>query len=150
LGLVGLAAHLVLPMWLIASTAFAERFLMINTSLDRMLDAVTRLIIVSAVLATAFRALLQDLRIVLASANRFLAIARNAIAEAVRMNISLVFIVLLIFVMAALPDTLSHDTPLRYRVQTFLQYGTGGSYWIIAILVLFFSAASVAFEQRDR
>lgn len=150
LGLFGLAALLVLPMWLIARTAFAERFLMGDTSLARTLDAVTRLILGSAVLAAAFTALLQGLRILFAGAHPVLAIARNAIAEAVRMKISLVFIVLLIFVMAALPDTLSHDTPLRYRVQTFLQYGTGGSYWIIAILVLFFAAASVAFEQRDR
>ena len=42
------------------------------------------------------------------------------------------------------------DSPLRYRVQSFLQYGTGGSFWIIAILTLVFSVSTVAFEQRDK
>ena len=66
------------------------------------------------------------------------------------MKVSVIFIVLLIFGLATLPGMLNEESPLRYRVQAFLQYGTGGSYWIIAILTIFFSAATVAFEQRDK
>lgn len=102
------------------------------------------------ILTASFTALMQGLRVVLGGPGPVMAIARNVLAEAVRMRISLVFIVLLIFGLAALPDLLNDDSPLRYRVQSFLQYGTGGAFWIIAILVLFFAVASVAFEQRDR
>jgi ABC-type transport system involved in multi-copper enzyme maturation permease subunit len=93
---------------------------------------------------------MQAARVLLSGSNPVMAVARNALSEAVRMKISLVFIVILIFLLAALPLLLDPHTPLRYRVQSFLQYGTGGTFWIIAVLVLFFSAASVAFEQRDR
>jgi ABC-type transport system involved in multi-copper enzyme maturation permease subunit len=82
--------------------------------------------------------------------DRVAAIARNVLNEAVRMKISLVFIVILIFWLAALPSWLKAGEPLRYHVQSFLQYGTGGAFWLIAVLVLVFSVASVAFEQRDK
>jgi ABC-type transport system involved in multi-copper enzyme maturation permease subunit len=82
--------------------------------------------------------------------DRVAAIARNVLNEAVRMKISLVFIVMLIFWLAALPSWLKEGEPLRYHVQSFLQYGTGGAFWLIAVLVLTFSAASVTFEQRDK
>ncbi len=101
-------------------------------------------------LTAAFTALMQGLRVALSGPGPIMAVARNMLIEATRMKVSLVFIVILIFAMAALPGSLSPDTPLRYRVQSFLQYGSAGSFWIIAILVLFFSAASVAFEQRDK
>lgn len=77
-------------------------------------------------------------------------IATKTIIEALRMKVSLIFIVMLIFALAALPLLFDESTPLRYRVQSFLQWGTGGSYWIIATLTLMFGVASVAFEQRDR
>jgi ABC-type transport system involved in multi-copper enzyme maturation permease subunit len=101
-------------------------------------------------LTASFTALMQGLRLLLSGPGPVLAIARNMLAEAVRMKISLVFIVILLFGLAALPLLMDPTTPLRYRVQAFLQYGTAGSYWIIAILTLFFAAASVAFEQRDK
>lgn len=77
-------------------------------------------------------------------------IATKTIIEALRMKVSLIFIVVLIFALAALPLLLDQSTPLRYRVQSFLQWGTGGSYWLIAMLTLLFGVGSVAFEQRDR
>jgi ABC-type transport system involved in multi-copper enzyme maturation permease subunit len=101
-------------------------------------------------LTAAFTALMQGLRVLLSGPGPVFAVARNILSEAVRLKISLVFIVILIFGLASLPELLEQSTPLRYRVQTFLQYATAGSFWIIAALVLLFSAASVAFEQRDR
>lgn len=101
-------------------------------------------------LTAAFAALLQVLRVAFSGPGPVVGIARNVLIEAVRMKVALVFIILLIFALAALPGWLDTNTPLRYRVQSFLQYGTGGSYWIIAILILFFSVGTVAFEQRDR
>lgn len=78
------------------------------------------------------------------------AIARNVLAEAVRMKISLVFIGLLIAVLAAMPLVLNGEQPLRYRVQSFLQYANGLTFGVVALLVLFFGVATVAFEQRDK
>jgi hypothetical protein len=112
-------------------------------------------------LTASFSALMQGLRLAFDAGGAagvlgvsrvapILAIARNVVAEAVRMKVSLVFIVLLVFALAALPGMLNETTPLRYRVQSFLQYGAGGSFWIIALLVLFLSVGTVAFEQRDR
>lgn len=104
----------------------------------------------SLLLAATFSALLQSLRIALSGSHPVLSIARNVLAEAVRMKISLVFIVMLILALAALPGLLDADTPLRYRVQAFLTYGTGGTFWISAVMVLFLGCGSVAFEQRDK
>lgn len=101
-------------------------------------------------LTGAFTAMMQFLRILYGGAHPVFAIARNVLAEAVRMKVSGIFILVLIFAVASLPGLLDPETPLRYRVQSFLAYAVGGSFWLIAILVLLFSAATVCFEQRDR
>ncbi|MFT3686350.1 MAG: hypothetical protein QM783_15755 [Phycisphaerales bacterium] len=102
------------------------------------------------VLAVSFSTLVQAMRLCFSASHPVTAIARNVLAEAVRMKVSLVFIVILILGLAALPGLLEPNTPLRYRVQSFMQYGASGSFWITAVLVLFLSAATVAFEQRDK
>lgn len=101
-------------------------------------------------LALSFVILMELLRVLFSTSTPVVAIARNVVNEAVRIKVSLIFIVLLLFALAALPGMLDPTTPLRYRVQSFLQYGTGGTFWIIAILVLFLAVSSVTFEQRDR
>lgn len=102
------------------------------------------------VLSFGFLALMELLRASLGGPFRITAIARNVVNEAVRMKVSVVFIVMLLFALAALPGLLDESTPLRYRVQSFLQYGTGGTFWIVAVLVLFLAVGTVAFEQRDK
>lgn len=101
-------------------------------------------------LTFAFTVLMQVLRILLSGSGAVAAVARNVLNEAVRLNISLVFIVLLILGLAVLPSLLNDASQLRYRVQSFLQYATGGTFWIIALLTLFFSVSTVAAEQRDK
>lgn len=101
-------------------------------------------------LSASFTALMQLLRLLYSGSGAVSSIARNVLAEAVRMKLSLVFIVLLVFALASLPGLLDGERLLRYRIQSFLQYGTGGAFWIIALLTLLFSAATVAFEQRDK
>lgn len=97
-----------------------------------------------------FLVLMQVLRIALGGANPVLAVARNVLTEAVRMKVSLVFIVILILFLAVIPGMLTEDQPLRFRVQQWLSYGVGLSYAVLAMLTLFLSAGTVAFEQRDR
>ncbi|MCB9845287.1 MAG: hypothetical protein H6811_04795 [Phycisphaeraceae bacterium] len=109
-----------------------------------------RLLLGILMLAAAFSAAMQGLRAAMAGSGPVLAIARNVLAEAVRMRLSMVFIILLIFALAAVPGLIDSKDALRYRVQALLQYGTGGSFWIIALLVVLFSVATVAFDQRNK
>jgi hypothetical protein len=104
----------------------------------------------SLVLAAAFAALVQGLKAVLSASHPVTSIARNVVDEAVRMKISLIFIVMLILSLALLPMALDTGAPLRYRVQAFLAYSLGGTFWITAVMSLFLAAGSVAFEQRDK
>ncbi|MFG0291699.1 MAG: hypothetical protein ACF8MJ_00940 [Phycisphaerales bacterium JB050] len=94
--------------------------------------------------------LLELARILLGGSHPVLAIARNLLNEAVRMKISLVFIVILLILLAVIPTALNEEQPLRYRVQQWMQYGTGFGYMVLALMTVFFCAASVAFEQRDK
>ncbi len=110
-----------------------------------------RIIVGAAALTVCFTAVLEMLRLLLSvPSGPVFAVARNVLAEAVRMKISLIFIVMLIFGLAAVPMLLNEGTPLRYRMQAFLQYGTAGAFWMIAILTLLLSAATLTFEQRDK
>ncbi len=113
-------------------------------------EGLTRLLLGIIALAASFSALLQGLRVLLSGPGPVFAIARNVLAEGVRLKLSLVFIVLLVFALAAIPGLIDSKDALRYRVQALLQYGTGGTFWIIALLVVLLSVASVAFDQRDR
>ncbi len=101
-------------------------------------------------LTLSFLVLMQLLRVAFARSTPTFAVARNLLSEAVRMKISLVFIVLLILFLALIPGILNDDQPLRYRVQQWMSYGTGLPYAVLALLTVFLSSATVAFEQRDR
>lgn len=108
------------------------------------------LVLGSASLTLSFVALLQSLRAAFGAHTPVFAVARNVLAEAVRMKISIVFIVLLIIGLATLPSLMDENQPLRYRVQSFLQYGSGVTFWTLALLTVLFSVSSVAGEQRDK
>ncbi|MEM7629358.1 MAG: hypothetical protein AAF356_08045 [Planctomycetota bacterium] len=101
-------------------------------------------------LAASFGALLRGLGLLFSGPGPVLAGARTVLTEAVRMKISLVFIVVLVIALALLPVVLDGSQPLRYRVQAFLQYATGIGFWTVATLVLVFTVASITSEQRDR
>lgn len=102
------------------------------------------------ILTLSFMVLLRVVSLALSYSHPICAIARNVLAEAIRMKISLVFIVMLFFVLAALPMLLNDEQSLRYRVQNFLQYASGFTFMFIALLVVFFGAATVTYEQREK
>ena len=114
------------------------------------MELIGRLLFGVTILTIAFIALLRGARLLLSSADPTLAIASNVLQEAVRLRLSMVFIVILILGLSGLPMVLDEQTELRYRVQAFLQYAMGGSFWVIALLTLTFGVATVAFEQRDK
>ncbi len=101
-------------------------------------------------LSGAFATMMRLVSIALSGSGAVFAVARNALAEAVRLKLSLAFIVILVFMLAAIPGFLNEESPLRYRVQSFLSFGTGLSFWVIAVLVVLFSVSTVATEQRDK
>ncbi len=113
-------------------------------------ESLSRLLLGMIALIASFAALLQGLRAAFGGRGPVFAIARNVLAEAVRLKLSLVFIILLVFALAAIPGLIDSQDALRYRVQSLLQYGTGGSFWIIALLIVLLSVATVSFDQRDR
>lgn len=113
-------------------------------------EVYARLIIGVVSLAAAFTALMQALRLAMGGPGPVLGVARNLLTEAVRMKISLVFIILLILGLAVLPGLLDAEQPLRYRVQSFFQYSVAGTFWLLAILTLAFGVASITGEQREK
>ncbi len=86
----------------------------------------------------------------LAGPGQTLSVARTTLLEASRQRVSAGLAIMLIVWLAAVTLWLNPAQPLRYRVQSFLQYSVSGAFWITGIVVLFFAAATVAFEQRDR
>jgi ABC-type transport system involved in multi-copper enzyme maturation permease subunit len=101
-------------------------------------------------LTVAFTVIMRGVSILLSLPGAMFAVAKNVIAEATRLKLSILFIAVLLFGLAALPSMLDPETPLRYRVQSFLQYSTGGTFWIVALLIVLFSVSTVATEQRDK
>ncbi len=114
------------------------------------IPAAGQLIAGCLILSAAFTALLAGVRMLLSGSHPVIAIARNILTEAIRMKASLVFMVLLVLMLCLLPQWLDSHSPLRYRVQTVLQFGTGISFWIIALLVMLLTLSSICFEQRDK
>lgn len=101
-------------------------------------------------LVLSFAVLLRAGSMALSASHPVTAIARNVLAEAVRMKLSLLFIAMLILALAFMPMVLNGEQPLRFRVQGFLQYANMITFGLVALLVLFFGVATVAFEQRDK
>lgn len=101
-------------------------------------------------LTVAFTVIMRGAALLLSLPGAMFAVAKNVIAEATRLKLSVLFIGVLMLALAALPGALDPEVPLRYRVQSFLQYATGGTFWIVALLIVLFSVSTVATEQRDK
>ncbi|MHC4416401.1 MAG: hypothetical protein ACYS0G_14090 [Planctomycetota bacterium] len=82
--------------------------------------------------------------------NQALAVAHTVVREASRSRISLVFVLLLLVLLPLLPLWLDPEAPLRFRIQTFISRSLGLTYVLAALMTLFLSCATVAFEIRDR
>ncbi|MEM1166086.1 MAG: hypothetical protein AAGI30_07320 [Planctomycetota bacterium] len=143
LGWLGVGATVVGLLLFGGLVAFPLTFFPQTTGLGELLVGVIPL-------AFLFTTLLELARIALSPATPTLAIARNVLNEAVRMKIALIFIVAIMFLLAFVPTFINEAQPLRYRVQQWLQWGTGLTGALAAMLTIFFGCATVAFEQRDR
>jgi hypothetical protein len=82
--------------------------------------------------------------------HQVLAVAHTVLKEASRTMIPLVFIVLILILLPLLPIGLDPETPLRFRIQTFISRSLGFTFYLAACMTLFLACATVAFEIRDR
>jgi hypothetical protein len=82
--------------------------------------------------------------------NQVFSVAHTVMKEASRTKLSLVFIIILLLILPLLPQHLDPDSPLRFRVQTFISRSFTLTFAIAALLTIFLSCASIAFEIRDR
>ncbi len=67
------------------------------------------------------------------------AVARQMIAEGIRMKIALVFLVLIGMVVLGLPFSISGDSSLTGAVQSFMSYGLSATGLLLGILTIFMS-----------
>jgi hypothetical protein len=101
-------------------------------------------------LTFTFVLLMRAVQILLDRPVQVLAFAHTVVKEAARSKISLVFIVLILIMLPLLPLGLDPDSPLRFRIQTFISRSLGFTFYLAACMTLFLSCATVAFEIRDR
>lgn len=82
--------------------------------------------------------------------NQICAVAHTVLKEASRTKISLVIITIILIVLPLIPLSLDPDTPLRFRIQTYISRSLGFTFYLAAGMTLLLSCATVAFEIRDR
>ncbi len=67
------------------------------------------------------------------------AVARQMIAEGIRMKIALVFVVLIGAVVLGLPFSIAKDSSLTEAVQSFMSYGLSATGFLLGLLTIFMS-----------
>ncbi|MDP7346618.1 MAG: hypothetical protein QF735_00220, partial [Phycisphaeraceae bacterium] len=94
-------------------------------------------------MAAAFAVGLFLIRLLLTPRSPIIAVARTVIDEAVRMRIAVVFIVGVAIVVPVLPMMLDPKELLHYRVQTFLTWSITLLGWLLALMTIFVSCATI-------
>ena len=101
-------------------------------------------------LVISFTLLMRLLLVALGGRLGALAVAQTVVREAVRLRISLAFIVTLLVVLPLIPLFIDPQSPLRYQIQTFMARSLDLAYLCAACMTLMLGCATVAFEIRDR
>ena len=101
-------------------------------------------------LTFSFVLLVRLLLLILQPRIHALAVAHTLVKEAMRLNISLGFIVVLLVLLPLIPLWIDVEQPLRYQIQTFISRSLTLTYAAAACMTLLLSCATVAFEIRDR
>jgi ABC-type transport system involved in multi-copper enzyme maturation permease subunit len=101
-------------------------------------------------LVISFVLLMRLLLMVLGGRRGWMAVAQTVVREAVRLRISLGFIVVVLVVLPLIPIFIDPRSPLRYQIQTFMSRALDLAYVCSACMTLTLGCATVAFEIRDR
>ena len=103
-----------------------------------------------AFLGITFALFTRLIMLLLGSATPVFAIAQSVVREAVRLKISVGFIVILVVVLPLIPLGIDDNEPLRYQLQTYLSRSISITFMLLACMTLVLGCATVAFEIRDR
>jgi len=90
------------------------------------------------------------IRLLLSLGSPVLGVARTLIDEAVRMKVALVFIVLILVIMPALPFANESNEALRYRIGTFLHWSLWSTSLLLGLMTVFLACGTICGEVRDR
>ena len=103
-----------------------------------------------AFLGITFALFTKIAMLILSSPRPVLAIAQGVVREAVRLRISVAFIVILVVLLPLVPLWIDSGEPLRYQIQTYLSRSISLTYVLLACMTLVLGCGTVAFEIRDR
>lgn len=103
-----------------------------------------------ASLVVSFVLLMRLLLVVLGGRVGWMAVAQTVVREAMRLRISLGFIVVVLVVLPLIPLFIDPRSPLRYQIQTFMSRALDLAYVCSACMTLTLGCATVAFEIRDK
>ncbi len=84
--------------------------------------------------------------------NRFAvtSVAQTVLREALRMKLVVLFVVLTILIIAALPFVISVEDPLQYRIQSFLSYSIGMTGVLLSLMTIFLACATLSSEIEQK
>ena len=103
-----------------------------------------------AFLALTFALLTKIALFILSAPRPIFAIAHGVVREAVRLRLSVAFIVILVVLLPLFPLWIDANEPLRYQIQAYLSRSISFTYVLLACMTLVLGCATVAFEIRDR
>ncbi len=78
------------------------------------------------------------------------AVARQTLAQCIRMRIALAFIVLMTLVLTLLPNVMKGDGTLAGSIRTYIAYGVGLTGGLLSILTVLLAVAVVSWDIRER
>jgi hypothetical protein len=95
-------------------------------------------------------ALLALARYLLGFGSGIFGVARTVIDEAIHMKIAVMFALLMLVLLPALPFVMGEDRPLHYRVQSFLSYGLMSVSFLLSAMTIFLSCATLSSEIEGK
>ena len=78
------------------------------------------------------------------------AVAKNTIAQAVRMKTAVIFIILLVVLLPVMSVAMPGDGTLKGRLQTFVSYGLGLTNLLLCLLTIIISTYTLSSDIKER
>ena len=102
------------------------------------------------VMAVVFFGGLVLVRMALSMGSPTMGVARTLVDEAIRMKVPLIFIVLAILLVPALPFVLDPQDLLRYRIQSFLTWSMTTVSVLLSLMTVFLAVGTITHEMEHR
>lgn len=101
-------------------------------------------------MAVVFFGGLLGVRLALSPGHPVLGVARTLVDEAIRMKVPLVFIIVVILLVPALPFVLDPQELLRYRIQSFLVWSMTAVSVLLSMMTVFLAVGTITSEVQHR